>query len=322
MVIMMATIRKKDNGRYEAMVRRNGVTRYKTFILKADAKVWARDEELRIEQGIIGKKATINLSQALGKWRDEHLIKLKSYKVYKYIIANINNHNISKVNIEKIDSCMLANYRDERLKTLSNQSVKHELGVINRALKHCIEAGYITNAPYVKQPTIANNRSVRLTPDQYAELLNKADPYLKNIIILLVETGMRRGELVKICKYNIDLANKTINLINTKNGDDRLIPLSNKAIGALLYLMNQSINEERLIIWPERRITENFIKLCKGIGIDDIRLHDLRHEAVSRLFEKGLNMAEVSTISGHKDLSSLKRYTHINPTSLLSKLNN
>ena len=63
-----------------------------------------------------------------------------------------------------------------------------------------------------------------------------------------------------------------------------------------------------------------FIICCKTIGIDNFRLHDLRHEGVSALFEKGLNMMEVSSISGHKDLSMLRRYTHINPLTLICKL--
>jgi integrase len=59
---------------------------------------------------------------------------------------------------------------------------------------------------------------------------------------------------------------------------------------------------------------------CKAIGLEDYRLHDLRHEGVSRLFEKGLNMIEVSSISGHRDVSMLKRYTHINPRVLLDRI--
>jgi integrase len=68
-------------------------------------------------------------------------------------------------------------------------------------------------------------------------------------------------------------------------------------------------------------LTEKFIIHCKKIGIENFRLHDLRHEGVSKLFEKGLNVIEVSSISGHRDLSMLKRYTHINPVTLLAKIN-
>ena len=56
-------------------------------------------------------------------------------------------------------------------------------------------------------------------------------------------------------------------------------------------------------------------------GIKDFHWHDLRHEAVSRLFERGMNVMEVSAVSGHKSLSQLKRYTHLKPADLLLKMN-
>ena len=55
-------------------------------------------------------------------------------------------------------------------------------------------------------------------------------------------------------------------------------------------------------------------------GIEDLRFHDLRHEAASRFFEKGLNIMEVSLITGHRSLATLNRYTHLNPQSLIEKL--
>ena len=55
--------------------------------------------------------------------------------------------------------------------------------------------------------------------------------------------------------------------------------------------------------------------------ISDLRFHDLRHEATTRLFEKGLNVMEVAAITGHKDLRMLQRYTHLKPETIASKLN-
>ena len=58
----------------------------------------------------------------------------------------------------------------------------------------------------------------------------------------------------------------------------------------------------------------------KRTGIKNLRLHDLRHEATTRFFELGLNIMEVSTITGHKDLKMLKRYTHLKAEDLALKL--
>ena len=68
------------------------------------------------------------------------------------------------------------------------------------------------------------------------------------------------------------------------------------------------------------RLFKDFKKLREEVGIIDFRWHDLRHEATSRLFEKGLNMMEVASITGHEDIAMLKRYTHIKPENLLARL--
>ena len=63
-----------------------------------------------------------------------------------------------------------------------------------------------------------------------------------------------------------------------------------------------------------------FIRAVGRAKLENFHFHDLRHEAVSRMFEKGLNQMEVSSVSGHKDLRMLKRYTHLDASKLAAKL--
>jgi integrase len=72
-----------------------------------------------------------------------------------------------------------------------------------------------------------------------------------------------------------------------------------------------SLHEPPLFSYTPRGLSGAFLRLCRRIGIDDLRFHDLRHEATSRFFEKGLNPVEVATITGHKDTKMLMRYTHL-----------
>ena len=71
------------------------------------------------------------------------------------------------------------------------------------------------------------------------------------------------------------------------------------------------LHEQPLSSYSPNGVTGVFLKLCRKVGIEDLRFHDLRHEATSRLFEKGLNPAEVATITGHKATRMLMRYTHL-----------
>lgn len=141
---------------------------------------------------------------------------------------------------------------------------------------------------------------------------------MRAIIQLAVETGMRRGELVKMKCKDIDYHSRTVSLYDTKNGEDRVVPLSTSAI-AVLKSLPARIDGGVFGIHPDT-VSKRFMRACRVADIQDLRFHDLRHEAVSRLFEKGLNPMEVAAVSGHKTLQMLKRYTHLRAEDLAKKL--
>ena len=134
---------------------------------------------------------------------------------------------------------------------------------------------------------------------------------LRDIIEIALETGMRRGEILNI--HNNDINSKILTINQTKNGCSRKIPLTKRA----LYILNNT-----KLPFP---YTANALKLAwnrlkqKG-NIKDLHFHDLRHEAISRFFEKGLSIPEVALISGHKDVRMLFRYTHLKAEDILRKL--
>ena len=104
----------------------------------------------------------------------------------------------------------------------------------------------------------------------------------------------------------------------TKNGDSRTVPLSTRAIATLNKIPIHISGK----VFPlsETALRGLWNRACRRAGINDLHLHDLRHEGTSRLFELGLNIMEVSTITGHKDLKMLKRYTHLKAEDLALKL--
>ena len=80
------------------------------------------------------------------------------------------------------------------------------------------------------------------------------------------------------------------------------------------------IIESTVFDYKPRGLSGEFLKLCRKVKIDDLHFHDLRHEATSRLFEKGLNPVEVAAITGHKDTKMLMRYTHLRAEDLVGRL--
>jgi integrase len=117
------------------------------------------------------------------------------------------------------------------------------------------------------------------------------------------------------------MAQRVATLPDTKTGDTRQVPLSTAAIAALSALPRHFKNSRVFWTWARADSLQNaWRRAVKAAGIDDLRFHDLRHEAVSRLFELGLNPMEVAAISGHKTLQMLKRYTHLRAAELVLKL--
>jgi len=84
--------------------------------------------------------------------------------------------------------------------------------------------------------------------------------------------------------------------------------------------LKRELTESHLFTYTARGLSGAFLNLCRKVKIEDLHFHDLRHEATSRFFEKGLNPVEVATITGHKDTKMLMRYTHLRAEDLVGKL--
>ncbi|OIQ94024.1 tyrosine recombinase XerC [mine drainage metagenome] len=155
---------------------------------------------------------------------------------------------------------------------------------------------------------------------------------LPQIITLAVETSMRLGELLGLEWSRIDLARRTAHLVDTKNGESRTVALASAALDALRTLPRRI--DGRVFGWQNKDSFEKAWTRCKARALaayqtdcaassnkpDPTFLTDLRHEATSRLFEKGLGVMEVASMTGHKSLAMLKRYTHIEAEKLAQKL--
>ena len=132
---------------------------------------------------------------------------------------------------------------------------------------------------------------------------------------------MRLSEMIRLEYQDIDFKSRVARLHETKNGEVRDVPLSNKAIQTLLA-MPRDIGKRR-IFWAWRgadSIQHTWRRTVHKAGLVDFHFHDLRHEATSRFFELGLNVMEVASITGHKTLQMLRRYTHLKAEDLAKKL--
>jgi integrase len=187
----------------------------------------------------------------------------------------------------------------------------------------------------VRKPSPGPGRNRRLVGEEQARLLAAVDahsnPMLGWIVRLAIETGMRQSEILHLRCNQADLERRVLRLEDTKNGSARTVPLTKRATEVIVAALANPTRprETKLVFFGEpgrlgTRKPYQFTKVWRSIrrrvGLTDLRFHDLRHEAVSRLVEAGLSDQEVSAISGHKSMQMLKRYTHLRGEDLVERL--
>ncbi|HEU4777483.1 MAG TPA: site-specific integrase [Telluria sp.] len=198
----------------------------------------------------------------------------------------------------------------------------HELNLLHRAFVIAsTEWGIVlpNGVPRTARPALPRSNGSRIRPNEIGLIVQASQSMeLKHIVPLAVETAMRRSELLSIRWEDVDIERRSIFLNKTKNGLSRTVPLSSAALEVLAKLRQRSNGQ--VFTLAASSVSQAFQRAVERAGLDHVRFHDLRHEATSRLFERGLNVIEVARITGHVTLSMLDRYTHLDVQGLVHKL--
>ncbi|MEY8216014.1 MAG: site-specific integrase [Colwellia sp.] len=324
----MATITARNNNQFQAKIRKKGyISVSKTFPTKKAAIEWAQDIENKMTQGTFKstKRAeTTLISDAFERYWDEKVSKTKSASSTRYVINKLQSV-IGHVHFIDISKDLVRDYKEYRLETVSGETVRKELLLLRRMIRFAdsewdiyLPQGNV--AQEISLPSKSKERDRRLEPNEEEALMTESKlygGYIQDLIILAIETAMRRSELLKLQWQYINLDKQTAYLLDTKNGDSRTVPLSTKAIE---IISKQSKSSSFLFEIRADSIGQAFRRVCKRANICNLRFHDLRHEATTRFFELDLPIMEVAAITGHKDLRMLKRYTHLRAENLAKKL--
>jgi integrase len=313
----MTSIRKRK-GKYQVQIRIQRKNLTKTFSNLKDARKWGSHYENKVNLGneleVLDKKLT--LADLINRYLKEITPTKKGWHMETIRLKRLLRQPISKTPVYLLKTKDFVEYKDERIKG-GKIACRYDLTLLHHLYNVTIKQwGYLINSnpiSNVPKPRPNPSRERRLSDNELKYILNEKfkNPHMQNIINLAIETGMRRGEILSIRNQN--LMENYIWLPDSKNGSPRRIPLTIKA---------KAILERSTLPYP---ITPNALRLAwnrmlKRSGIKDLHFHDLRHEAISRFFEKGLSIPEVSLISGHKDVRQLMKYTHLKVENLIKKI--
>jgi integrase len=340
----MASIQKRGNVFRARIIRKGYQSQSKTFSTRIEAVKWARKIETEIDQGVIKPSKTL-----ANRMLDKQLCFGEAAEHY------IKNHSIHKRNcktetgtiralirlwghehVQSIDKAKVFILRDDLLsRGRSGDTVNHYYNAVSKIYQMLqTEWSMAVNNPIkgIKRLPANPSRTKRINGETETALLlaceQSTSNLLKPIVQFAIETGMRRGEFMGLKWMDIDFPSRRAFLHITKNGEPRQVPLTLKAI-QILGEVNDKHPEWVFPLSMDglRRCFDKAIKAAKenwkseGVNpFDDLRLHDCRHEALSRLSDAGLNVIELSHISGHKTLTQLARYTHPSHEAIFAKL--
>lgn len=325
----MATIRKRGDNQWQVEVRKKGFpAQRRTFLYKEDAERWGRQVESEMERRVFVDRSSAD-STLLRDVLDRYLIEVTAHKKGKRqetaLIKRLQKHSLAALPLSAIHGANIAAWRDARRVEVSAATVHREMCVISHAFSVAAKDWGIAIAnpcAMVRKPKINNGRDRRLEGDEEGRLLEacrQSSLDFEAIVIIGIETAARLGELLKLDWRRINLDKRTAQLLDTKNGEDRVIPLSTRAVAALRDLPRH-ISGRVFYRWKAAdSFNKLWVRACKRAGIDDLRFHDLRHEACSRLADK-FHMHELMKITGHKTVAMLARYYHPKAEDLAKKL--
>ena len=343
----MATIRERGPYQWQAQVIRKGnPAQYKTFNNKTDAEKWARQVEAEMDKGVfVSRKEaeSTTLSDAIDRFIDEHLPTLKTQERETNRARAIQRDTMAKHFLATIRGKDIADFIQRRKSGGAGpKTIKLDLSLLSKLFNLCMTSWGMESlrnpVELVQKPKLPRGRDRRLLPGELNRILeaSASSPALSDLVRFALETAMRRGEIAGMTWDMVDLKKRTVTLSETKNGEKRIVPLSSEAVRVLSGLTRRIDGKA----WgmADQSITQAFIravtraravyeKECEEKKekpdpsfLVDLTFHDLRHEATSRFFEKGLNPMQVAAITGHKTLQMLKRYTHLKAEDLAEML--
>ena len=340
----MPSVKKRGENQFQVRVRKAGYPeQIETFETYNEAWDWGIDVEAKMNRGEFrDRKASMGytLKQMVERYEREVTPTKKGATQERYQLNTLKTCHLASRPFGSITADDVIDLREERLKHVGPATVIKTMNLLSAIYTQAREWKIPVDNPVlgVRRPTAPPGRDRRPTDEELNWICAEThSPLLAGIICVAIETTMRRGEMANAMRAHYRPEIRTLSLHETKNGEGRAVPLSTRAMaildalpinenGSLFGLKADSVTQafgrarKRARAKYEKAMVAQGKPVCPDFLVN-LRLHDMRHEGTSRLFEdKGFDPATASAVTGHKDLRSLKRYTHLNAHKLAERL--
>jgi excisionase family DNA binding protein len=243
----------------------------------------------------------------------------KSWKTSDWVYLRRLKPYFSKYELSKITPEMIEEYKSLRLSTgIKKCSVNREVSCLRKIFNVAIAWGYAKSNPVSIVKLYSEKENIRerfLAEDEEQRLLAIAPPHIKHMILVALNTGMRKGEIFNLKWQNVDFDRKQISIKESKSGKERKIPINSVLFSLLHALRSQNENSEYVFANPTTDkpytdIKRAFSTACTKADIKDLRFHDLRHTFATRLVRRGVDLIIIKELMGHASIVTTQRYLH------------
>lgn len=327
----MATIRKLKSGKYNVQIRRKGIpSQSRSFTSMLEARQWARVVEEQASnpssdtappQSLMGSTATDD--------DQDHSFRALGIRYCKSVLRGRSSFDITLARIKRIADQLptdirriskydLNRYRLMRLQQVMPVTCRDELQLVHRVYRWAYTELILSASEHpspcseIAMPSSSKPRNRVITRHELKLILRELSPVMASITELAYETAMRRGEIVKLTPRHLNLNEQFLSVVDGKTGD-RSVPLTKRAV-ELLRMAAEGCPHADARMYPvtPSAVSRAFCRARRRILLDDdVRFHQLRHSRISEVARKGLNQAQIMMVSGHRDVRSVQRYTHL-----------
>lgn len=335
------TVRKrKDTGKWACDFYYNG-ERIQRTLQFARSRKQAEQAEAVIMSKVF--QQAYGLEKTPDEWFEDFVVKTflpyseANKKTFRcdVLICRVLVKYFKRVTLRQITPLMIESFKQAFLKTptkfggvRSNATVNYHLAVLSKILSMAADAEILDSNPCqkVKKLKVNNERMRVLSEDEEARLMVALGPneQVKRVVLLALNTGLRRGEILNLKWFDLDFKRKTILVQTSKSGRKRIVPM-NKTVFSMfagMGRMNEFVFPSDVTGRPIVEIKRSFGTALKRARITDFRFHDLRHTAATRMADAGADPFTLMKLLGHTDIRMTARYTHATDTALRRAVTN
>jgi integrase len=274
----------------------------------------------------VQEEKTRTFEELMERYLAEHAAKKSQPRHYRGYAKNLLAFFGGRT-LAEISPKLIAEYKNRRYAAgLKPASINRELASLKKAFNLAVRewewcrANPVCNVSMEREN---NKRDRWLSQEEETQLLQGCAPWLHDLVMFALHTGMRMGEILALTWQGVDFTRRTVTVLRSKNGERRTIPVNETVLSVLRQKSKvRSINTD-LVFYSQvytpleaGHLRRAFRLALKKARIDDFHFHDLRHTFATRLAQAGVDTYKVQRLLGHKSATMTQRYAHHSPESL------